>query len=244
MGCHFRCHGNVVADAAPSAEALILDRFRRRGVVGAGSFGRVLEVLDLQTNERRALKIIPRGPHELMLLDEFAQLARLRHPSLPRVFEVGRTAPGSGLAAVRRSSSRRDPGARVDTPPLSVPEWDALADAPALATIHASGIVHADVAPQNILVTDDGRHVLVDLGLAGASAGARGTPAYMAPEALAGFVEPRSDLYGLGATILRIVTGRPPFEGATLGELIQRIMRGGAPRLKTSRSDADMVGAS
>src|SRR5436190_19711390 len=70
---------------------LILGRYRRQRVVGAGSFGRVLEVLDVQANELRALKIVPRGPHEAMLLDEFSQLARLRHPSLPRVFEVGRT---------------------------------------------------------------------------------------------------------------------------------------------------------
>ena len=205
-------------------------------MVGAGSFGRVFEVQDTQTNEPRALKIVPRGPHEQLLLDEFAQLARLRHPSLPRVYEVGRTRemienlePGSPFFVAEWIA-----GARVDarawSGDVAVALWSLLADvAGALATIHAAGVVHADVAPQNILVTDDGRNVLVDLGLA-AGAGARGTPAYMAPEALAGFVEPRSDLYGLGATAIRLVTGRPPFEGATLGELVQRIMRGGAPR--------------
>jgi len=61
-------------------------------VVGRGAFGRVLEVRDEDGGgEPRALKLVPPGPHEAMLLDEFAQLARLRHASLPRVFEVGRT---------------------------------------------------------------------------------------------------------------------------------------------------------
>ena len=109
--------------------------------------------------------------------------------------------------------------------------WALLADlAGALATIHAAGLVHGDVAPQNVLLASGERpHVLVDLGLASGT-GARGTPAYMAPEALAGHVEPRGDLYGLGATVIRIVTGRPLFEGATLGELAQRILGGAPPR--------------
>ena len=216
---------------------LILGRYRRRAVVGTGSFGRVLEVLDLQTNEPRALKVIPRGPHEAMLLDEFAQLARLAHPALPRVYEVGRTrepidvAPSPIEAGSPFFVAQWIAGSRSDTLTWTPARlWTLLADvAGALATIHAAGIVHADVAPQNILVTADDSAVLVDLGLA-AGAGARGTPAYMAPEALAGFVEPRSDLYGLGATAIRLVTGRPLFEAPTLGELVQRIMRGAWPR--------------
>src|SRR4051812_48187699 len=135
-----------------------------------------------------------------MLLDEFEQLAKLRHPSLPRVFEVGRThqpiddlPAGSPFFVAEWIAGGRcdvrlwtglDVAARV---------WALLGDvAGALATIHAAGLVHGDVAPQNILLAEDGRAVLVDLGL-GSATGARGTPAYMAPEALAGDVEPRSD---------------------------------------------------
>src|SRR3954470_6767843 len=58
-------------------------------MIGRGSFGRVLKVIDTQTSEPRALKIS--AGREGMLIDEFEQLARLRHPSLPRVFEVGRS---------------------------------------------------------------------------------------------------------------------------------------------------------
>src|SRR5438093_5513898 len=58
-------------------------------LIGRGAFGRVLKVIDVQTSEPRALKV--GAGRDVMLLDEFEQLARLRHPSLPRVFEVGRT---------------------------------------------------------------------------------------------------------------------------------------------------------
>jgi len=220
--------------AAPLAPApRVLDRYRVEAVVGRGSFGRVLRVTEVASGALRALKLVPRGPHEAMLLDEFEQLARLRHPSLPEVFEVGRTreaiediAAGAPFFVAEWIDGRRsDALPWTDAAAL----WPLLADlAGALAAIHAGGLVHGDVAPQNILLAAD-RAVLVDLGLASGT-GARGTPAYMAPEALAGHVEPRSDLYGLGASVIRIVSGRPPFEGATLGELAQRILAGAPPR--------------
>ena len=229
----------------------IWGRFRITEAVGRGSFGRVLKVTDAETGEPRALKIVPRGGGEAMLLDEFEQLAKLRHPSLPRVFDVGRTHEPIGdlpagspfflaewIAGGRcdaRTWSGPDAGARI---------WALIGDvAGALATIHAAGLVHGDVAPQNLLLAEDGRAVLVDLGLASGT-GARGTPAYMAPEALAGDVEPRSDLYGLGVTIVRLVTGRPRFEAAGLGDLVQRIVAGGPqPELPgLPRPLADLVG--
>ena len=229
----------------------IWGRFRIVEAVGRGSFGRVLKVTDAETGEPRALKLAPPGAGEAMLLDEFEQLAKLRHPSLPRVFEVGRThepiedlPAGSpfflaewiaGGRCDARAWSGPDAGARV---------WALIGDvAGALATIHAAGLVHGDVAPQNLLLADDGHAVLVDLGL-GSGTGARGTPAYMAPEALAGDVEPRSDLYGLGATIVRLVTGQAPFEAPGLGELVQRIVAGGPPPELPGlpRPLADLVG--
>ncbi|MDX2093443.1 MAG: sigma 54-interacting transcriptional regulator [Kofleriaceae bacterium] len=218
-----------------AAQAIIADRFQVVEAVGRGSFGRVFRVIELGSGEPRALKVVPRGSHEGMLLDEFEQLARLRHPSLPKVFEVGRTrAAIDDLAAgAPYFVAEWIDGARSDgtawSGDLGPRVWALLADlAGALAVIHAAGLVHGDVSPSNVLVEAE-RAVLVDLGLA-ATGGARGTPAYMAPEALAGNVEPRSDLYSLGATVIRLVSGRPLFEGATLGELAARILAGAAPR--------------
>ena len=238
----------------PTRDRPIWGRFRITEAVGRGSFGRVLKVTDAETGEPRALKIVPSGDGEAMLLDEFEQLAKLRHPSLPRVFEVGRThepiddlPAGSpcflaewiaGGRCDARAWSGHGAAARV---------WALIGDvAGALATIHAAGLVHGDVAPQNILLAslaEDSHAVLVDLGL-GSVTGARGTPAYMAPEALAGDVEPRSDLYGLGATIVRLVTGRPMFEAVGLGDLVQRIIAGAPPPELPGlpRPLADLVG--
>jgi len=211
-------------------EPRILDRYQVEAVVGRGSFSRVLRVLDTRTGERRALKVVPRDGHEAMLLAEFEQLARLHHPSLPRVYDVGRTRePVDDIAAgAPFFVAEWVAGSRSDQVPWSQDAaalWELIADlAGALATIHGGGLVHGDVAPQNVLLAAD-RAVLVDLGLA-TGTGARGTPAYLAPEALASHVEPRSDLYGLGATLIRMITGRPLVEAATLGELAQRILAG------------------
>ena len=210
-------------------------------LIAKGSFGRVLKILDSQSGEPRALKVAVAHPGaEAMLLAEFEQLARLEHPSLPRVFEVGRTteviadvAAGAPYFVTEWISGGTSEAGRWTDP---VALWSLLADiAGALAVIHGSGLVHGDISPLNILLAAD-RAVLVDLGLGlaeaeGAVGGARGTPAFMAPEALAGHVDARSDLYGLGATVARLVLGRPPFAGATLGELAHAILTTPHPAL-------------
>ncbi len=208
-------------------------------LIAKGSFGRVLKIVDSQSGEPRALKVAIAHPGaEAMLLAEFEQLARLEHPSLPRVFEVGRTteviadvAAGAPYFVTEWIAGGTSDAGRFTDP---VALWSLLADiAGALAVIHASGLVHGDISPLNILLAAD-RAVLVDLGLAeigGEAASARGTPAFMAPEALAGHVDARSDLYGLGATVARLVLGRPPFAGATLGVLAHAILTTPHPAL-------------
>ena len=245
--CQSRCHARV---ASPTSDDLILGRYRRVAVAGRGSFGRVLQVIDVEAGAARAMKIVPPGPYEDGLLDEFEQLAQLAHPSLPRVFEVGRlAAPLDGLpvgspwfVAEWIAGGRSDERAWTDPAAL----WGLLADvAGALASIHAAGIVHGDVAPQNLLVAADGRTVLVDLGLAGATGAThevRGTPMYMAPEAFGGRAEPRSDLYGLGAAAIRLASGEVPFAGAGLGDVIQEILGGRVRALEgVPRPLADLI---
>ena len=132
----------------------MLGRYRLVAVAGRGAFGRVFEVEDEQHHERRALKIVRAG--DATLLDELALLARLRHPSLPRVFEVGVTAEpiedlpaGSPFFVAEwidggRSDARAWEPAQI---------WDLAADlAGALATIHAAGFVHGDVGDRKSVV--------------------------------------------------------------------------------------------
>ncbi|MCX5741034.1 MAG: protein kinase, partial [Proteobacteria bacterium] len=153
--------------------------YRVDRVVGRGSSGRVLRVIDTRTDEPRALKLVFDARRPAMLFDEYAQLARLAHPSLPRVFEIGRIPAVLDLDGV--TFPKHAPyfvASWITGVPIAARElgttdpWLVLADvAGALATIHAAGLVHGDVAPQNILV-DAARAVLVDLGLARAT-GAR-----------------------------------------------------------------------
>jgi eukaryotic-like serine/threonine-protein kinase len=110
--------------------------------------------------------------------------------------------------------------------------------AAALAHVHAAGLVHCDVKPANIMVQDSHgqvpRAMLLDLGLStarGITGQARGTLAYMSREALAGAVDPRSDLYALGATLYHAITGAPPFAATSPRTLIRAICEQAVPPL-------------
>ena len=99
-----------------------------------------------------------------------------------------------------------------------------------LAAVHAAGLVHRDVKPSNVVLGDDGTPRLVDFGLAVAlgsdTAGIRsGSPAYMAPEQARGEwarVDPRTDVFGLGAMLYELLTGRPPYQGETFRSVLSQ----------------------
>jgi serine/threonine-protein kinase len=120
--------------------------------------------------------------------------------------------------------------------------------AEALDHAHSHGIVHRDLKPSNIMVdwpTDVVK--LTDFGLARTADAEStrtgmmlGTPAYMAPEQLAGAVpDSRSDLYGFGATLFHLLTGQLPHEGHNLGDLLRRVSSLPAPDLRSMLPDAD-----
>jgi serine/threonine-protein kinase len=115
-----------------------------------------------------------------------------------------------------------------------------------LATAHARGVVHRDVKPDNVFVTTSGSVKVLDFGIAGHSSGhggassvtvdgaALGTPQYMPPEQARGRwseVDAQSDVWALGATMFRMLTGKLPREARTTSELIMRAMTERIPRL-------------
>jgi serine/threonine protein kinase len=114
--------------------------------------------------------------------------------------------------------------------------------AEALAALHDRGWVHADIKPGNIFLSPCGQATLLDLGFARRAGELRervrrpllGAPAYLAPEAFtsAHGVDARSDLYSLGVTLFELLSGRPPFSGATEGDLALHHLSTAAPDLR------------
>ncbi|MEN3361531.1 MAG: hypothetical protein V7637_5513, partial [Mycobacteriales bacterium] len=161
---------------------------------------------------------------------EAALLARVDHPAVPRVFDVGQS--GDRPYLVMEYVDGRPLSTLLASGPLRPDRTLAIGldVAGALAAAHRAGLVHRDIKPANILVTGDGRAHLIDFGLA-ASGAARvadeavaGTFDYSAPEQtgmLARPVDGRADLYALGVVLFECATGDRPFRSDNAGELIR-----------------------
>jgi WD40 repeat protein len=209
-----------------------LGRFEVLGTVGQGAFGTVYRAHDPELDRTVALKV-PRagnlaGPDDLdRFLREARSVARLRHPSIVAVHEVGQ-ADGvpylvsdfiEGVTLTDLLSARR-------LTPREAAELIAEV-AEALHYAHQAGIVHRDVKPSNILIGPSGKPSVMDFGLAKREAGeitmtlegqVLGTPAYMAPEQARGdshAVDRRGDVYSLGVILYLMLTGELPFRGTT-----------------------------
>ncbi|NHZ71559.1 MAG: protein kinase [Aquificales bacterium] len=159
---------------------------------------------------------------------EAQMVAKLDHPNIVQVYNVGRTAArqpyiamqyieGGSLSDKLKQLAEREKLLTVEQA-LNIARQIALA----LGAAHKAGIVHRDLKPANILVRPDGTPVLVDLGIASVRGGAKltqtgsiiGTPAYMSPEQVRGGpLDGRADLYALGVILYEILAGIRPFDG-------------------------------
>lgn len=213
------------------------DRYQPVRFLGQGGMGRVFLAYDPMLRRNVALKFVRGDDPELArrFLSEARAQARVRHERVCEVYEVGEVR-GRGYIAMRF----------VDGQPLGqlarslTLEQKVLVLRQAAEGVHAAhgaGLIHRDIKPGNILVerTEDGglAPFVMDFGLArdwreeGAAPNAvQGTPHYMAPEQARGEVsrlDRRADIYALGATLYSLLTGRPPFTGATEAEVITRL---------------------
>ena len=214
---------------------------RRLGIGGMGSvylaeqetLGRTVALKVIRSEYRESETIMRRFEREARAV------ARLRHNNIVNVYEFGRDhgahfiamelVPGQPLDAVLRDGSAS---------PAKILDWCAQLGR-ALAYAHEQGVVHRDVKPQNVMVTHAGRPVLLDFGLArmmetelsALTHEFAGTPQYAAPEQLMEQeVDGRTDVYALGVLLYEALTGRLPFEGGRLDELVLRIVREEPPR--------------
>src|SRR5262245_60410406 len=219
------------------APGTILDeRYRIVGRLGKGGMGEVYRADDLRLGQPVALKFLPasvdRDPARLTQLHTEVRMARqVSHPNVCRVYDVGEYeghtflsmeyVDGEDLSTLLRRIGRFPQDRAIEL---------ARQICAGLAAAHDRGIVHRDLKPANIMLDGSGRIRITDFGLAGASGETirAGTPAYMAPEQLAGTeVTPRSDLYSLGLVLYELFTGRRALEGENLAELIARREQGG-----------------
>ena len=220
------------------------DLFRHYRVVervGEGGMGVVYRARDTKLDRDVALKFMVHATrvnheHANRLRREARALAALNHPNILIIHDIG-DADGLpflvlewvGGGALSDSSVQR---------PLPIDEFlrIVLPVSEALGTAHAHGIVHRDVKPANVLVSEDGRIKLADFGLAKfrdrardltQTAGVVGTVAYMSPEqASGGEVGPASDVFSLGVLAYELLTGERPFKGESPGAVIGAILSG------------------
>jgi serine/threonine protein kinase len=214
-----------------------IGRFRIRRTLGAGGFGTVYLAFDEQLEREVALKV-PRARssarRQAEVLGEARAAARLRHPGIVQVFEVG-SADGHDYIASAFVEGRSlaqeiaDGAIGPDDPSRAARVVRGLADA--LAYAHGLGIVHRDVKPANVLLDTGGRPHLADFGLAvrpedTRRSGISGTPAYMSPEQARGEeARPASDQYALGVILYELLTARLPFDGPAATVMVDVIHR-------------------
>ena len=258
---------------------LLAGRYRVDGLLGRGGMSEVYHGYDERLDRRVAIKVLrpsahvpaaPDSPEAVEILDaldrdrkrflrEIRVTAQLEHPGTPAVYDTGaETAPdgttrlwlvmqllrGSTLEALLNHAD-------YDSSPLSTAWAAAIAAqiAAVLADVHRVDVVHRDIKPGNVMITDGGLVKVLDFGIAilrGAGALPRltqvdrtvGTPAYMSPEQCLGqVVTAASDIYSLGCVLLELLTGDVPFFATADRPLRSHHLNTPAPSARSRRAD-------
>jgi serine/threonine protein kinase len=237
--------GELTVPAQPAQEQGLISRhfgsYEIMNEISRGSFGVVYKAQQQGLDRVVALKVLLAGAHASQeavarFQREAKSVARLKHPNIVPVYDIG-TQDGHHYFAMEF----------IEGSPLSalitnktVTSSDALAIAEQLAdaleSAHKAGVIHRDIKPSNILVDAKGTPNITDFGLAKqidldtkytVSGTTLGTPAYMPPEQARGEIEKidaRSDVYSLGAVIYEMLTGRTPFVGRSLLEVVVAVI--------------------
>jgi eukaryotic-like serine/threonine-protein kinase len=211
------------------------DRYEILENLGCGATCRVDRALDMVIGRTVAVKSFLQGfgkNSEQQFLQEAQTIGRLSHPCIAQLYDVGHDERGTAFLVMEFIS-----GATLEQllrqgriAPMKAAVWAADL-ASALAYAHRCGVIHGDVKPSNIRVTESEAVKLVDFGVARfASQVSRsdrvlGTPAYLSPEQIQGQKQDnRSDLFALGVVLYEMITGVRPFEGNSLGDVCAQIL--------------------
>lgn len=218
--------------------------------LGAGGMGEVHEAIDTRNDQRVALKMLfeidPAGVYRLKR--EFRRMADISHENLVALHELGcdndrwfytmELLDGTDLrAGLQAARARGEPELRALVRQL----------AHGVHALHQAGKIHRDLKPSNVLVTTEGRLVILDFGLvneidhrtlfASSRGLVRGTPAFMAPEQAAGqLATPAADWYAVGCILYDALAGRPPFTGSVMNMILDK-QDLDPPRVRTLAAD-------
>ena len=212
--------------------AVLAGRYRIVAVLGRGGMGEVYRADDLKLGQQVALKFLPEsvaGDEEWLdrFLNEVKIARQISNPNVCRVYDVAEVdghhflsmeyIDGEDLASLLR---------RIGRLPQDKAVQIARQICAGLAAAHDQGVLHRDLKPANVMIDGRGNARLTDFGLAGVAEelgredAASGTPAYMAPEQLAGReVTAKSDLYALGLVLYQLFTGKRAYRADSVAEL-------------------------
>jgi serine/threonine-protein kinase len=219
-------------DGRFASGTILADRYRIIDLAGRGGMGEVYRTDDLRLGQPVALKFLPesvcKDPTRLAQFHNEVRTARqIAHRNVCRVYDIGEAedrifltmeyVDGEDLATLLRRVGRFPSDRAVEI---------ARQICAGLAAAHELNVVHRDLKPANVMLDADGRVRITDFGLAGLAGHIRdiraGTPAYMAPEQLAGReVSIRSDIYALGLVLYEIFTGKRAFDAKNVAELLR-----------------------
>ena len=240
------------SDGRFAAGVQVAGRYQIIGLLGKGGMGEVYRANDLTLDQPVALKFLPESmARDAGMLARFHNEVRIArqvsHPNVCRVYDLGEVdgqpylsmeyIDGEDLGSLLRRIGR-------------LPSDKALEFArricAGLAAAHDKGVLHRDLKPSNIMIDSKGQVFITDFGLAAVTGELReaqareGTPAYMAPEQLAGTeVTARSDIYSLGLVLYEMFAGKRPFEAGTLAEMIRLQQQSTPASLTTVVKDVD-----
>jgi len=234
-------NGSLNVELVSSPERPVVPGFEVIERLGEGGMGIVYKARQLGLYRLVALKVIRGGVHArpehlARLRIEAEAVARLRHPNVVQIYDIGEAA---GLPYVVFELLD---GGSLDTRLARAPQPGSFAAellvtlARAIHVAHQAGIIHRDLKPANVLFTQDGVPKITDFGLAKRleaddrqtlTGEIMGSPGYLAPEQARGHsreVGPAADVYALGAILYSMLTGRPPFRGTTPLETVRRVI--------------------
>ena len=233
--------GDPDSGQAPHAVLPVVPGYEILGEVGNGGMGVVYKARHLGMKRLTALKMLRQAaaaPRDAARFrGEAEALARLEHPNIVRIYEVGEYEgrPYFALEFVTGGSLE----AKLHGAPQPARQAAALVEtlARAVQAAHEGGVIHRDLKPANVLLAADGAPKIADFGLAKRldldatqthEGDILGTPSYMAPEQARGrndAVGPLTDVYALGAVLYEMLTGRPPFKGETVWDTLEQVVK-------------------